>query len=385
MLGDADRAVEAIESVIGVVEAEDRELALLLEAERAGHAQEASLEVRAGAATRLERHGGLEGATPDERLALACLAFERARASESAADAVRHLDRGLADGRLLGKQELDVTGPFYLFMVGLLATDALDLADVCLEQALADARARASIPALAFVIAHQGWCSLRRGAVTQAEATARTALELLTAHDIWLGSAFALGLLIEALIETDEAEAADRVLCDSATADQIPLGLAFNDLLEARGLLRLAQGRAREGFEDLMEFGRRDELWGGANPLTSRWRSRACLALAATGDSGRARRMAVDDLQLARRWGAASGIGVALRATALVEAGRRAWTCSMPLLSLPARSRPGMMTERHSHGAHRCRDRRWLGGGPAFVAFPVLVSAKVSSRGPVSS
>ena len=168
---------------------------------------------------------------------------------------MRHLDRGLADGRLLGKQELDVTGPFYLLMVGLLATDALDLADVCLEQALADARARASIPALAFVIAHQGWCSLRRGAVTQAEATARTALELLTAHDIWLGSAFALGLLIEALIETDEAEAADRVLCDSATADQIPLGLAFNDLLEARGLLRLAQGRGQRQTLDGLRLG----------------------------------------------------------------------------------------------------------------------------------
>ena len=321
MSGQADRAVEAIEPAIETVQAEDREQALLLEAELASHAQEASLEARAAAATRLERHGDLDGVTPGERLVLAVLAFQRARASGSAGEAVRYLERGLADGRLLGEKELDVAGPFYLLLVGLLATDALDLADACLEHALADARARASIPAIAFVVEFRGWVSLRRGDVAQAEADARMALELLAAHDIHLGTAFALGLLIEALIETGEAEVAERALRDSGPGEEIPLGLAYNDLLEARGLLRLAQGRTREGLEDLVEFGRRDELWGGANPLASRWRSRASLALAAMGDGERARRMAFDDLQRARRWGAASGIGVALRATALVEGG----------------------------------------------------------------
>jgi DNA-binding CsgD family transcriptional regulator len=92
-------------------------------------------------------------------------------------------------------------------------------------------------------------------------------------------------------------------------------------LLQARGDLRLAQGRATEAVDDLVEFGRRDELWGGASPLASRWRSRAALALAAAGDTERAGRMALDDLDRARRWGAASGVGVALRAVALVEGG----------------------------------------------------------------
>lgn len=321
MSGQADRAVEAIDPAIQTVQAEDRELALLLEAELASHAQEGSLEARAAAAARLERHGDLDGVTPGERLVLAVLAFQRARASESASEAVGDLERGLADGRLLGEKELDVAGPFYLLMVGLLATDALDLADACLEHALADARARASIPAIAFVVEFRGWVSLRRGDVARAEADARMALELLAAHDIHLGTAFALGLLIEALIETGEAEVAERALRDSGPGEEIPLRLAYNDLLEARGLLRLAQGRTREGLDDLVKFGRRDELWGGANPLASRWRSRASLALAAMGDRESARRMASDDLRRARRWGAASGIGVALRATGLVEGG----------------------------------------------------------------
>jgi DNA-binding CsgD family transcriptional regulator len=155
--------------------------------------------------------------------------------------------------------------------------------------------------------------------VAQAEADARMALDLLTAHGIQLGTAFALGLLIEALLEQGETEAAERALRGTGAGQAILPGLATNDLLEARGLLRLAQGRLREGVDDLVEFGRRDELWGGANPLASRWRSHACLALAAMGDSVGARQMARDDLWRARRWGAASGVGVALRAAALVD------------------------------------------------------------------
>jgi tetratricopeptide (TPR) repeat protein len=195
------------------------------------------------------------------------------------------------------------------------------VASACLERAHADARDRASIPAQAFVIEFRGWVSLRRGDVARAETDARTALELLTAHDIHLGRAYALGLLIEALLEEGEIEAAKAALATSGLGDEIPPGMAFNDLLEARGLLRIAQGRTRQGLDDLFEFGRRDELWGGANPLASRWRSRAALAAAALGESDEARAMARDDLNRARSWGAASGIGVALRATALVEGG----------------------------------------------------------------
>jgi ATP/maltotriose-dependent transcriptional regulator MalT len=254
-------------------------------------------------------------------LVLAGVAFERAKASESASEAAAHIERAFAGGPFLGEQELDVVGPFYLLLTGLLATEALDLADACLEQALADAEAQASIPALAFVLEYRGWVSLRRGAVAQAEADARTALELLTGHEIRLGNAFTLALLIEALIEGGELDSAERVLGASGFGAEIPPGLPTNNLLEARALLHLAQGRTQEGLKELIEFGQRDEVWGAANPLASRWRSRAALALAAMGDREGAGRMAAEDLKRARRWGAASGIGVALRAVALVEAG----------------------------------------------------------------
>jgi DNA-binding CsgD family transcriptional regulator len=317
--GDADRAVEAIGPVITSLEVEHGELALLLEADRAAYAQQASLQARRSVGAGLERFEELDARTPGERLLLASVAYQRARGSESESEAVAFLERALADDRLLDEQALDVAGTLYLLLVGLLATDALDLLDETLERMLADARARASIPAQAFLIVHRGWASLRRGAVPRAEADPRTALELLTTYDIQLGTRFALGLLIETLVEGGELEEAERAMRDSALGDEIPPGMANNDLLQARGALHIARGRTREGLGDLIEFGRRDELWGAANPFASRWRSRASVTLAAMGETEEARGMVTEELERARRWGAASGIGIALRASALVE------------------------------------------------------------------
>jgi len=317
--GDSDQAVDAIEAAIPAIEAEDRQLGLLLEAELAAHAQQASVERRAPAATRLERYADLAGATPAERLVLASLGFERARASPSADEASAHLDSALAGGRLIAEQELDVSGTFYLLVLGALATDGLDVAQASLEQALTDATERASIPAIAFATLFRARVWMRRGDVAAAQEDARTALRLLTAHDINLGAALASGLLVRTAIETGELDAAEQALHDTGLGDEIPCGLAFDELLEARGLLRIAQGRAREGVDDLCEFGRRDEASGAANPLASRWRSSAAPALAALGATDEAARMAADELDRARQWGAASGIGIALRGVALVD------------------------------------------------------------------
>ena len=102
--GAADRAVEALGSAIERVERSDRELALLLEADLTAHAQVANRhETRSAARKRLERHSTVSGATPAERLVLASLAFERARASETEREAVAHLQRAFANGRLAGR------------------------------------------------------------------------------------------------------------------------------------------------------------------------------------------------------------------------------------------------------------------------------------------
>src|SRR5829696_3303541 len=293
--GNPDRAVEELEAAIDVVAPQDRELLLILEAERASHARLAVRESRALARTR-----------------------------ETADQAAEDLNAALSGGLLLGDLQLDLVGPFYDIVLGLLATDDLDVVESCIESFLADARGRASIPGIAYATSRRGWVAFRRGAMAPAETDAAAAVDLLTSHGIALGIPLAHALLLRVWTEAGELDAAERALRDRGLDDDFPSGPTTNFLLEARALVRLGQGRNREALHDLLEFGRRDERWGAANPLASRWRSHAALAQAALDDSAEARRLAGEDLDRARRWGAPSGIGVALRALALVDDGSAA-------------------------------------------------------------
>jgi tetratricopeptide (TPR) repeat protein len=185
--GDSDRAVRAIESAVGVLEGRDREQALLLEAELGFHAHHASLETRAPATRRLERHGYLEGATPGERLVLASLARERARhagVGKRGDCAPGRRPRRLAGGgRAAARHGRPPLRPH-----DRIARGGRSRRRRRLPRRSAGRRARSSVdPRVGVCDRWRGWVSFRRGAVGQAEADARTALELLTAHRL-LGS-----------------------------------------------------------------------------------------------------------------------------------------------------------------------------------------------------
>ena len=100
--------------------------------------------------------------------------------------------------------------------------------------------------------------------------------------------------------------------------------MANNDLLRARGALRLARGRIREvsttcsSSAPVTSSGEaRTRLpRGGARAPRSRWPPRG---------TRRAQRLIPEELERARRWGAASGMGIALRASARRRAGRAQW------------------------------------------------------------
>ncbi len=361
MAGNIDAALSALESAIATVETHDREVALILEAELAGKSQHAGVRGRAAAATRLAKRRGLEGSTPGERLVLASLAFEAARASESEPEAVRCIERGLAGGGWLDQQP-DVVGPFYALVIGLLGTDALELAHTTLERALTEASARCSIPATAFLIAHRGWFHLRGGDLTLAEADARTALDLLSAHDIRLGHRFALALLVEALVGRGHIEAAEGAMRTHAPGPDIPPGLANYRMLEARGLLRIAQGNSRAGLEDQIEFGRREEMSGPANPLASRWRTHASLTFRAAGEEHAARRLIAEELDRARRWGAASGVGMAMRVAALIDPDNARFVDRLSEAATVLQGSPAKLEYAHAlvdlGAAHRRANRR---------------------------
>lgn len=317
---DADGAVAVLSRAIESMDPGETEQRLLLEAERAACAQLGRRDVRESVAAELRRHTDLTGATPGERLILASVAYEEARTSESAAEASAVIERVVETPLLLDEQDLDVGGTIYLLLIALHPTDRLDLVERCVERMLEHAQERASVPAQAFSMVQRGWMALRRGEVADAEADARTTLDLLTAYGIPLGTSYATALLVEALLEGGDIEGAESALQGCPPAHEVPPG-PTNPLLGARGLLRMAQGRAEESVDDLVAYGRDEELWGSASPLASRWRSHAALALAATGEAKKARAMAAEQLARARRWGAPVGVGIALRTWALVGAG----------------------------------------------------------------
>jgi DNA-binding CsgD family transcriptional regulator len=316
--GRSERAFDSLLAVIDRVEPDDRERALELEADIAAHSRLAGLREREIAELRLEQRGELAGETRGERLVLASRAFVRVRHAPTAREAAAIATAALKGGRLLADLDLDVGGAFYQLVFALLQTDELDAADECLRAGLAAAQARASIPAVAFMLIHIGMSDLRRGRLADGVDHTRAARDLLGAHRIALGHDLATAMLSVALARAGDAAAAEAELERSELARDVPAGQTDNEFLRARGTVRLAQGRYAAGVDDLVEYGRRNEHWSAVNPAASRWRSEVALGLAATGDRRRALALAAEDLELAHRWGAASGIGQALRASALI-------------------------------------------------------------------
>ena len=102
------------------------------------------------------------------------------------------------------------------------------------------------------------------------------------------------------------------------------------------------------GIEELLEVGRRFESIGGRNPALLAWRSQAALALLHLGDQDEARRLAAEELELARTWGAPRALARPCAPRDSSRAAQRDSHCSRR----PSRSSPtprcGSSTPRHA-------------------------------------
>ena len=207
----------------------------------------------------------------------------------------------------------------YYAVFALIASDALDLADAVLESALEQARNRGSVFAFSIASAMRSFVAYRRGDVIAAEGEARAAVEAAALNIGAMPNAVAY--LADALIERGQLDAAGAALAEVVVGDEILRGNLDQAILGARGRLRLAAGQLSEACEDFRELGERFARWGTDHPAWTNYRALMAACLSGLGRREEALAAAAQDLELARRWGTARAVGLALRARGLALGG----------------------------------------------------------------
>ncbi len=312
----------------------------------------------------------VEPGSAASRLVLAGLAFETATAGSSAAEAARLAEDAFAAGRLLVEEGPE--SPNVIMAANALSfCDRFDQARDILDAGLAAARAGGSATGAAFCSCFRSHLAPRLGDVQEAEALARDALALARPplHEIL--RPIAASFLAEALIERGELAAAEAELGGAAVGGG---DLNATYMLATRGWLRVLRGTRERGLADLLEAGERLAEAGVANAVPTFWRSRAALALRELGEDARAASLAAEDVIVARRFGAPSALGAALRAAGLVADDHARLTESVAVL---ARS-PARLERAHSLAALGAALRR---GGRAAEAREPLGAALALARG----
>jgi DNA-binding CsgD family transcriptional regulator/tetratricopeptide (TPR) repeat protein len=347
-------ALRVLEGVVGELGAEDEELAALLEVDMVAVAMVDGRTV-GWARERLDRFarvGAVHPATGSTTAALAAVAATWS--CDGRTEAVRLARQALAGG--VSRQ--DDGDLLRLFCVGsLVQAEEFALAERHCEQAIGAARRRGWVMFYATALHVRAQVYHRRGALAEAAADMREVFDL-TEPAQWGGMlSRPLTTLVEVLLDQDEADEAGDLLHRHALAGELPDTWPSNPLLIARARLHLAQKDPEAALADLRECERRLRAWRHSNPSACPWRGYAALALAATGEHAAARRLAAEEVELARRWGGAGAVGLGLRVLGTVtdgEAGLPALREAVAVLT-PAESRLGLV-EAHLALGRRLRE-----------------------------
>ena len=273
----------------------------------------------------LERLGRVRtqpaNATVGQKLLLSLLASHDARAGASTADVVPLARQALAEGALIRE---DPSGTAFVAPCTVLAMADLDEALAIFDDALAEAHRRGSPLAFAAVKVFRAQTLVWRGELAEAEADA---LGAMAAGDEWGVSArftgHAAAFLADALMEQGRLDEAAAALARAERGDALAGSARMLYFINSSARLRVLRGDLAGGVAEVLDAGRRYEAVGVRNPAFIAWRSPAALALHELGEQEEASRLATEELELARSWGAPRALGAALRAAGLVEGGKR--------------------------------------------------------------
>ena len=305
----AERAVEVLEQALAAISDTDAALALTAEAGivLVGLMNERTAPAALRRAERLRsRLSTLANPPVHVLVMLASYAARTNRAAEA---------RELAERALACEPYPPPLEICNVLLIALTFVECYDTLQRFCEDLLAAARRRGAIQETIGFSLSRASASCDRGALADAEADARWARDRAEG----VRRMHAVSEVIRVLVERDALDAAEHELeqlvdpCASRSSEVVRF-------LIARGRLRGAQGRLQESLDDFLECGQRCAplgLYTSAAP----WRAEAALAHAALGNTGEARRLADEQLELARAFGRPRTLGISLRACGLIEGG----------------------------------------------------------------
>ncbi|MET9953719.1 BREX system ATP-binding domain-containing protein [Streptomyces sp. NPDC006339] len=216
---------------------------------------------------------------------------------------------------------------WYHALLALLWAGDVDEARRHMDTEVRLARADGTVTRIAEALAVRGLVQLHRGLLPDAEDDACQALDLLTrigaaAHHV---GALARSVLIDVALEKGDIAAADALL---DKAPPLPGGQPVTwwrlYLLHSTGRALGRLGQAQRGLALIADCEEELTRRGVVNPAVLPWRSTRSTLLLAQRNMAAARRVAREETELARRWGAPFALGRALVAQASASTGLEA-------------------------------------------------------------
>lgn len=330
-------AVALLEGALRELTPQHRELQTALEAELAGIA----LTSPVTHAVVAERLSHLEDAADESVAGKTLLGFAAFRDMLRGEARNRCIDRAreaLAGGALL---EREVTPSLVAVAVTLFAADEPGVVMRLAQQARSLAEARGAPTGFALASAAIARVYHDKGSLFEAEAFGAVGLEACPQNEA-LAKAYVVATMAWVHLKRGDLAAAEASL-SRADLDRshVPTSLHAANPLSCHGFLHLAQGKPEAALEDFRAVGELMEPAGCRNPAFAPWRSGTALALMQLGEREEARRLAEEEVELARSWGAPTAIGRSLRALGLVEGGKRSLELLQEAASVLERSPAG--------------------------------------------
>jgi DNA-binding CsgD family transcriptional regulator len=310
-----DEAVAQLGAVINDLPEREREQGLRLQATR-WTAARASLD-----SWRALREEGDRFAVParapettGDRLAAAVEALHAVR-ERTAPEARERAAAALAGGRMLDDPGPESAG-FWIAPLVLLWADALEDATAVGGEVMDWAKRHGSGVAFGMAARVRAFAWWRRGSLAEAEADAESAL----AHPDMPGfPPYASGALANVLIARGRLAEAGEILAEPPFEPGGSRAVFY--YLQARARLRAATERPEQALEDLLTCGRLERDWRIRTPAFTTWRADAAPLLASLDRRDEALRLAREEVERCRAFGAAGPLGTALRALGAIVPG----------------------------------------------------------------